>query len=159
MAATVFTSVFGSGGATSRYGDFVVVKMSNCSFITTPMEFQQMSTWARGRISSGVPHRDRTAFVERFETVLARSGSGIATKGNRSLLSRIVKSMKANSMMLQEWSIPRDLDAGVEIGKKPATVATPAAVARPAAALPLAVASLVAVVMPLAVDPLLKVPA
>ncbi len=142
MSATIFTSVFGSGGSTSRYGDFVVVKMSNCSFITTPMEFQQMSTWARGRMSCGTPHRDRSSFVERFETILARSGSGIASKGNRSVLARIVKSMKANSLFLEEWSIPRDLNESMEIKKKavlPLVAALPlAAVTQIAAALPLA---------------------
>lgn len=132
MAATIFTSVFAGGGGTSRYGDYTVVKLSNCSFITTPMEFQQMSNWARGRVSSGTPHRDRMAFIEKFETVLGKMGSAVATKGNRSVLARIVKSMKANSMMLQEWNIPRDLDAGVEMKRR----LPPTAPATPAAALP-----------------------
>lgn len=125
MSATIFTSVFAGGGGTSRYGEFIVVKMSNCAFITTPMEFQQMSSWARGRMSSGTQHRDRTSFVERFETILGRSGSGIASKGNRALLSRIVKAMKASSMFLEEWSIPRDLDASMEIKKKVQPVTPP----------------------------------
>lgn len=125
MSATVFTSVFAGGGGTSRYGEFIVVKMSNCAFITTPMEFQQMSSWARGRMSCGTPHRDRTSFVERFETILGRSGSGIASKGNRAVLSRIVKAMKASSMFLEEWSIPRDLDASMEIKKKAQAITPP----------------------------------
>jgi len=153
-AATIFTSVFGNGGGTSRYGDYTVVRMSNSSFITTPIEFHQISNWARGRGSSGVAHRDRTAFVERFETVIGRSGSAVATKGNRSTLSRIVKSMKANSMMLTEWSIPRDLDAGVEVQKRPAALA-PAAAIKPAAA----ITTLTPIAMPLAVDPPPKAPA
>ena len=125
MSATVFTSVFAGGGGTSRYGEFIVVRMANCTFITTPMEFQQMSSWARGRMSCGTPHRDRTSFVERFETILGRGGSGIASKGNRAALSRIVKAMKASSMFLEEWSIPRDLDAGMEIKKKPQAITPP----------------------------------
>lgn len=125
MSATIFTSVFAGGGGTSRYGEFIVVKMSNCAFITTPMEFQQMSSWARGRMSSGTQHRDRTSFVERFETILGRSGSGIASKGNRASLSRIVKAMKASSMFLEEWSIPRDLDASMEMKKKVLPVTPP----------------------------------
>ena len=118
MTATILTSVFAAGGATSRYGDFIIVKMASCWFITTPMEFQQMSNWARGRMSSGTPQRDRMTFVERFETVLARSGSAVATRGNRSMLSRIVKSMKTNSVFLEGWNIPHDLDASVEIKRK-----------------------------------------
>jgi hypothetical protein len=120
MSASIFTSVLAGGGNTARYGEFVIVKMSNCSFITTPLEFQQMSTWARGRVSSGQPHRDRTAFVERFSTLLGRIGSGVSNRGNRPALSRIVKNMKANGMVLGEWNIPHDLDASVEIVKKPA---------------------------------------
>ena len=122
MSATVFTSVFAGGGGTSRYGDFVIVKMTNCWFITTPVEFQQISNWARGRMSSGTPHRDRMAFAERFETVLARSGSALASKGNRPLLARIVKSMKANAVFLEGWNIPHDINDSVEITRK-ATVA------------------------------------
>ena len=118
MAATVYASAFGSGGGTSRYGDFVVVRMQNLSFITTPMELQQVSTWARGRITSGTSQRDRTVFVERFETIIGRIGSAITTRGSRGVLSRIVKGMKANALMIAEWSIPHDLDAGVEIKRK-----------------------------------------
>jgi hypothetical protein len=132
MSTSIFASVFAGGGGTSRYGEFVVVKIPNCSFITTPLEFQQMSTWARGRMSSGTPHRDRMAFVDRFETVLARIGSGLASKGNRPALARIVKSMKANAMFLEEWSIPRDLDASVEIARKPETPPPPAKPKQPA---------------------------
>lgn len=134
MSATILTSVFAAGGGTSRYGDFIIVKMSNCWFITTPVEFQQMSNWARGRMSSGTPHRDRQTFVERFETVLARTGGGVSTKGNRSVLSRIVKSMKANSVFLEGWSIPHDLNASVEIARKliPAAAALPVPLPVPA---------------------------
>jgi len=118
MAATVYASAFASGGGTSRYGDFVVVRLANCAFITTPMDLQQVSTWARGRITSGTSQRDRTIFVERFETIIGRIGSAVATRGSRGVLSRIVKSMKANALMVGEWSIPADLDASVEIKRK-----------------------------------------
>lgn len=125
MSATIFTSVFAGGGGTSRYGEFIVVRMANCAFITTPMEFQQMSSWARGRMSCGTPHRDRASFVERFETILGRTGSGVSSKGNRAVLSRIVKAMKASSMFLEEWSIPRDLDASMEMKKKAQAITPP----------------------------------
>jgi hypothetical protein len=119
-ASTIFASAFASGGGTSRYGDFVVVRMQNTSFVTTPMELQQVSTWARGRMSSGMPQRDRTVFVERFETIIGRIGSAVATRGSRGVLSRIVKSMKANALMASEWNIPHDLDVSMEIKRKPA---------------------------------------
>jgi hypothetical protein len=137
MAATILTSVFASGGRTARYGDFTVVFMHGASFITTPMELVMNQNWARGRVSSGNAVKDRTQFVERFETVLGRVGSGIASKGSRGLLARIVKSMKANALFLEEWSIPRDLEAGVEMKKKPVAPPQPvlavAVAAEPAA--------------------------
>lgn len=135
MTATVFTSVFAHGGRTSRYGDFTIIHMHNCSFVTTPMECLQMSNWARGRPSSGNAQRDRMSFVEKFETVLARVGSGVATRGSRSILARMVKSMKASSLMLADWQVPRDLNEGVEMKRRPVPAAArvvPAAV--PAAA-------------------------
>lgn len=136
MSATVLTSVLAHGGRTSRYGEFTVVHMQGCSFITTPMEYMQMQNWARGRTTTGNPARDRTTFVERFETVLARVGGGVATRGNRSVLARIVKAMKASSMFLEEWSVPRDLEQSMEM-KRPkgwAPAAAPAATATPAVA-------------------------
>lgn len=127
MSATIFSIAF-NGGGSSRYADFVVVRMTNCTFITTPMELQQVSNWARGKMSSGTPNRDRTTFMERFETVIARTSSSMATRGNRGLLSRMVKGMKASSMLMAEWSIPHDLDASMEMKKrvpKPPVTPTP----------------------------------
>jgi hypothetical protein len=118
MAASIFASAFAAGGGSSSYGDFVVVRMQNQSFITTPMELQQASAWARGRVSRGVAHRDRTAFIERFETIIGHLGSAVATKGSRGVLSRILKSMKANALTPAEWNLPHDINDSVEI-KKP----------------------------------------
>lgn len=120
MAASIFNSAFGSGGGASRYGDFVMVRMQNCSFITTSMEFQQASVWARGRMSNGNAQRDRTAFVERFETIIGRIGSAVATKGSRAVLARLLKSMKAAALIQGEWSLPHDINDSVEIRRKPA---------------------------------------
>jgi len=131
-AATVLTSVFAHGGRTGRYGEFTIVYMHGCTFITTPMEFMQQQNWARARVSTGNASRDRTSFIDRFETVLGRSGGGVATRGNASALSRIVKAMKASSLPLEEWMIPRDLGAGMEM-KRPKGWISPA-VARAAAA-------------------------
>jgi hypothetical protein len=131
-ATTVLTSVFAHGGRTGRYGEFTIVYMHGCTFITTPMEFMQQQNWARARVSTGNASRDRTSFIDRFETVVGRSGGGVATRGNRSVLSRIVKAMKASSVTLEEWMIPRDLDAGMEM-KRPKGWISPA-VARAAAA-------------------------
>lgn len=124
-AATVLTSVLAHGGRTGRYGEFTIVYMHGCTFITTPMEFTQMQNWARGRTSCGNPSRDRTTFIDRFETVLGRAGGGIATRGNRSVLARIVKAMKASSVFLEEWMVPRDLDQSMEMKRPKGWVPAP----------------------------------
>lgn len=133
MAATILTSVFAHGGRTSRYGEFVMVYMHGSSFITTPMEFMQMQNWARARVSTGNPVRDRSLFVDRFDTVLGRAGGGVATKGSPMSLARIVKAMKANAVFMEEWSVPRNLDQGVEM-RKPKTVQVAGGPARTSAA-------------------------
>ena len=118
VAATILTSVHAHGGRITRYGEFTMVFMHGASFITTPMEYMQMQNWARGRVSSGNAGRDRTTFVDKFETVLGRSGSGIATRGNRSILARIVKAMKSSAVFVEDWAVPRDLEQGMEMKKK-----------------------------------------
>lgn len=147
MSATILTSVFAQGGRTSRYGDFTIVKMQGASFITTPMEFMQMQNWARGRVSTGNPVKDRTTFVDRFETVLGRVGGGVASRGSKSALGKIVKAMKANAVFLEEWLIPHDLGESVEMKKpKPQPVTDRI---RPGAAPPAANETPSAVVIPL----------
>ena len=58
-------------------------------------------------------------------SVLARVGGGVATRGNRSVLARIVKAMKASSMFLEEWSIPRDLNESMEMKRPKGWAPTP----------------------------------
>ena len=122
MSSTILASVLAGGGRAARYGEYTIVFMTAGAFVTTPMEFTQAQNWARGRVSCGNAVRDRSSFVDHIETVLARVGSGFATKGNRQILSRIVKSMKANAVMMESWSIPHNLDESVEIAKKPRPV-------------------------------------
>lgn len=120
MTTNVLTAAFAQGGRITRYGDFTVVFLQACTFITTPMEFVVAQNWARGRMSCGNPARDRTAFVDRIDNVLARAGGGLATKGNRQVLAKIVKSMIANAMFMEEWSVPRNLNESMEIKRKSA---------------------------------------
>lgn len=119
MSVNLLNSVFAHGGRASRYGEFTMVFLHGCSFITTPMEFLQVQNWARGRNTSGNAVRDRSSFVDRFETLLGRVGSGVASRGPKSVLLRIVRAMTANAVFLEEWNIPHNLDEGVEIRKKP----------------------------------------
>ena len=125
MATTVLNSVFATGGRVARYGEFSIVYMHNGAFITTPMELVTHQNWARGRVSSGNAVRDRTAFVDRFETVLARVGSGLATKGSRGLLQRIVKAMIAAAVPMESWAVPLNLNESMEMKKKPAVPVPP----------------------------------
>lgn len=118
MSSTILHSVMASGGRAVRYGEYTMVLMQAGTFITSPMEFVQMQNWARARMSTGNPVRDRASFMDRFDTVLARSGSGLATKGNRVALQRIIKAMTANSVPLEEWTIPHNINESVEIAKK-----------------------------------------
>ncbi|HUP91144.1 MAG TPA: hypothetical protein VM074_02775 [Solimonas sp.] len=118
MAISMLASIFAGGGRTTRYGDFTVVIMSACAFVTTPMELQQAEMWARTRPTTGNVNRDRMGFLDRFQIMLARSGSGISSKGNRKLLATIVRSMKANALPMDEWSIPLNLDEDMDIKRK-----------------------------------------
>lgn len=119
MSVSVLTSAFANGGRVTRYGDFSVVQMHGCSFATTPMELMQQQNWARARQSSGNKVRDCSLFTDRFMTVVARNGSGLRTRGSRGVLQRMIASMKANALTLSEWSIPHDINDGVEIQRKP----------------------------------------
>lgn len=123
-------SAFSGGGRSTRYADFVVVTLPAGAFVATAMEFQQAQTWARARASMGNAQRDRSAFMDRFETLLARSGSGVATRGNRQALSRLVSGMLQGGLQLEGWSVPTNLNESVEIKKKaaPAESTPPAAV-------------------------------
>ncbi|HWU69061.1 MAG TPA: hypothetical protein VN046_09305 [Stenotrophobium sp.] len=115
--ASILESVL-NGGRVSRNGDFVVVTLQNLSFVIPAIEFQQVQQWARSRVSNGIPHRDRADFVNRFETLLARQGCGIATKGSNKALATIVQKMEQAGLSLDEWMIPRGIFDSVEIQRK-----------------------------------------
>ena len=118
MSKTLLDSAL-NGGRTSRNGDLVVVTLPAQAFVTTAQEFMQAQQWARSKQSNGIPHRDRTAFIERFETVIGRNGSGIATRGNPKALQRMVHSMEQLGIPLDDWMVPRALDEeGMQPRKK-----------------------------------------
>ena len=107
-----------NGGRVSRYGDAVMVVMESIAFFTTAQDFQMGSQWARSKQSLGSANKDRMAFANRFETVVARVGSGIATKGSNKVLSKLVAAMEIAGMDLKEWSIPHNLNESMEVEKK-----------------------------------------
>jgi hypothetical protein len=122
----LLTSAMSAGGRCARYGDFVVVYLQSLSFATTAQDFQMVQRWARGRRSCGNVHRDRSSFVDHFEFVIARTGSGIASKGSKAVLQRIVNGMNQNGMQISEWQVPQSLFESVEIRRKAKPAETPA---------------------------------
>jgi len=129
MAAplTLMTSVFADGGRVSRFGEFVVCRLHGGSFTVTSLEFLPIRMWANARMSTGNAMRDRTLFIDRFQTVLARKGGGIATRGNRDGLKRLADGIREMGMTISEWSVPHDLDACVVAVRRPQPMEDPAA--------------------------------
>jgi len=74
--------------------------------------------WARGKMSSGNAQNDRSLFTDRFETLLARSGSGIATKGSRATLRGIVAGLTQLGVQMSGYSVPININESVEIERK-----------------------------------------
>ena len=135
LKLNMLLSALSGGGRTARHGDLILVTMPAQAFATTAMEYQQAQVWARARSSLGNVHRDREAFIGRFTTVLARSGSGIATRGAKPVLSRILAAMGQVGLTLGEWSVPHDINDGVEVKRrKQVAAATPEVPAVTAAA-------------------------
>lgn len=117
-SSTILDSVMAQGGRTSRYGDVVVVTMHAGAFATSAMQFQAAQLWARSRRSCGVAQRDRMAFADRFESMLGRSGSGIATRGGKRALHQIISTMIQGGMVMDGWQVPRGWDESDEIVRK-----------------------------------------
>ncbi|HVT36270.1 MAG TPA: hypothetical protein VHE37_11825 [Nevskiaceae bacterium] len=115
---TIHAGMTAAGFRRARYGDFVVITLSNGAFAVTAQDMMMVETWARGRTSFGNAQRDQTAFTDRFDNVLARSGSGIATKGSRPVLARIVAGMMANGIDIKEWSVPHNINESVEVVRR-----------------------------------------
>ncbi len=105
-----------NGGRASRNGDLVVVVMPAQAFVTTSQEYLIAQQWARSKQSNGLPHRDRAALIEKFETMIPRNNSGLSARGNPKILKRMVADMEQLGMVLEEWAIPLNLD---DDGMKP----------------------------------------
>ncbi|HVT36769.1 MAG TPA: hypothetical protein VHE37_14360, partial [Nevskiaceae bacterium] len=88
------------------------------AFFTTAQEMQIASQWARSKQSLGNPNKDRSAFAGKFETLVARTGSGITTKGSNKVLQGVVQAMEAAGMDLREWAIPHNLWESMEVKKQ-----------------------------------------
>ncbi|MCC2655699.1 MAG: hypothetical protein K0Q76_807 [Panacagrimonas sp.] len=116
---SLLVSAFSGGGTTSRHGDTVVVKFPASTFATNSVDYKRVESWARARLSIGNANRDRAAFVDRFENLLARSGGGIATRGNRPALRLLITGLKQAGMEMDQWSVPHNINESVEATKRP----------------------------------------
>lgn len=119
---TILLSVFAGGGRTSRFGDCTLVLVPNMAFATTTQEFNMAERWARSRPSTGNAQRDRTLFTDRMETMLARNGCGLATKGSKPTLRTIIGVLKQSGQDIKAWSVPHNINESMEATprKKPA---------------------------------------
>ena len=124
--STIYARLIADGCRQARYGDFVIVTMPSTSFAVTAQELQGANSWARARASMGNVTRDRTAYTDRFETILARTGSGLASKGSRPTLARIVTGMKQNGVDMNEWMVPHNVFESVEVKKQKPAADAPA---------------------------------
>lgn len=113
MTATVFTSVYAARGEIERYDGFAIVRMHGCTFMTTPMELARALDWARTCPSTGNPSRDRSMFVQRIPHVLAPAGSSLASRGDRRVLTQLVRSMRGCGVPTEGWRVPEDVGAGL----------------------------------------------
>ena len=117
---SLLVSAFSGGASTSRHGDTVIVKFPASTFATNAGDYKRVENWARGRLSIGNAQRDRAAFVDRFETVLARSGGGVATRGHRPALRLLIRGLTQAGVLMDPWSVPHNIDESMEVARRPA---------------------------------------
>ena len=106
MQQDLFTSAM-AGGTIRRYGDMTIIAMPSMGIVTTHQNLQQAQSWGRGKLGSAAPHKDRMRFIERFETMIGRVGSGCATRGSNKAVGALVTIMKQSGMDLESWMIPK----------------------------------------------------
>lgn len=108
-----------NGARANRFGDVVLVIMDTMVYATTSQEFQIASQWARAKTSLGHKNKDRTALLGKLEHVIARSGSGIGTKGTNKVLQQMVSVMEQSGFDIKDYVLPPTLFESIEVKKKP----------------------------------------
>lgn len=94
----------------SRYGELVQLVMPGEGALIVPTaEFTFAQKWAQRRNSTGSPIRDRALVLEKLDTVIARSGSLVSTRGSRKPLETLVRAMRGAGFAPEEWNLPADL--------------------------------------------------
>lgn len=102
----------------NRFGDVVMIIMDTMVYTTPSMEWQMASQWGRAKVSLGNKNKDRNALLGKLEHVIARSGSGIATKGTNKKLQEMVGVMEQSGFDIKDWVLPPTLWESIEIKKK-----------------------------------------
>lgn len=81
----------------------------NGAMVTSTQDFYQVEKWANSRYGSGNRLADRNRFLEQIQTLVARPGSFVSTKGSTKPLEDLCKLMKAAGYDLAEWQLPPEL--------------------------------------------------
>lgn len=63
----------------------------------------------------GNAQRDRTAYCDQHQTLLARSRSGLVSRGSSENLARLVKTMRELGILLDEWAVPERVKQSVDV--------------------------------------------
>lgn len=103
---TLFDGASSQGYRIKRVDDVVFVTMEGAAFATTGRDHTQVQQWARARASMGNAHRDRTAYCDQHQTLLARNRGGLVTKGSIDALLHLIRAMRKCGMSLDEWAVP-----------------------------------------------------
>lgn len=125
MAATVFSAIFDRNGHISHHSDYSVIVFEGGAIVAPAIEAMQILKWARSQASRGAGTRNLSAFLDRFENLIARNGCGIGTRGSRMVLSRLVKSMKADSVPMDDWAVPATIEEDEVAAMPPRAPAPP----------------------------------
>lgn len=112
---SILTGATAAGCRRTRHGDSVVVVMQSTAFAVLALDLTKVESWVRATASIGGGQRDLTAFVARFDHVLARTGGGVATRGSDVVLARIARDLIANNVDVSGWAMPRSVRESLDV--------------------------------------------
>jgi hypothetical protein len=97
-------------GRVIRQGEIVQWVMDGSGAIVVPaQDFLIAQKWGQSRTGSTNIVTDRGRFLEKFETLIARPGSFVSTRGNTRSLASLAKLMIASGYDISEWGLPFDV--------------------------------------------------
>jgi len=95
-----------------KQGDIAMIVLDGAGALIVPMdEYLTAQKWAQSKMSSGNMVTDRGRFMDQFNSMVARPGSFLGTKGNGRQLYKLVKAMRAAGHGMDDWMVPMDLKA------------------------------------------------